>query len=147
MTITSTHKLYVKPTLMRNTFLLIIFGLLGVSVCAEPVTDTKSSPADIVRSAAAEGKLAYRLTTPEEVKELLGQPTRQEEQDDGDVLVFVYPGVEVRFLRQSKVSSGPFTIRWLIIKGRGFVDIGRERQIVLRNEDNLKNLDTLSGNR
>ena len=123
----------------------LLSAFLTFPVCAKETAPIKPSSADIVRSAAAEGKLAYRLTTPEEVKELLGQPTRQEEQDDGDVLVLVYPGVEVRFLRQSKVSSGPFTIRWLIIKGRGFVDIGRERQIVLRNEDDLKNLDTWGG--
>lgn len=92
MTITSTHKLYAKSTLMRNTFLLIIFGLLGVSVCAKPDTATKSNLADIIRRAAAEGKLAYRLTTPEEVKVLLGQPARQEEQDEGDLLVLEYPG-------------------------------------------------------
>jgi len=145
MTITSAHKLYAKSTLMRKTFLLIIFGLLRVSVCAEPDTATKSNLSDIISRAAAEGKLAYRLTTPEEVKELLGQPARQEEQDEGDLLVLEYPGVEVKFRRQSKVSSGPFTLRWVIIAGSGDVDIGQERQIVLRNGDDLKKLDTWGG--
>lgn len=145
MTITSTHKLYAKSTLMRNTFLLIIFGLLGVSVCAEPDTETKSNLAGIIRRAAAEGKLAYRLTTPEEVKVLLGQPARQEERDEGDLLVLDYPRAEFKFRRQSKISSGPFTLRWVTIKGRGFVDIGKEHEIVLRNEDDLQKLDTWGG--
>jgi serine protease AprX len=145
MTIISTHKLYVKPNSMRNTFLLIIFSLVGVSFCAEPDTATKSNLAGIIRRAAAEGKLAYRLTTPEEVKVLLGQPTRQEERDEGDELVLEYPPVEFKFRRQSKISSGLFTLQFVIIKDSGFVDIGRERQIVLRNEDDLKKIDTWGG--
>jgi serine protease AprX len=145
MTITSTHKLHAKSTSMRNTFLLIIFGLLGVSFCAEPDIATKPNIADIIRRAAAEGKLAYRLTTPEEVKVLLGQPARQEERNDGDLLVLEYPQVEFKFLRQSKISSGPFTLRWAIIKGIGFVDFGQEHEIVLRNEDDLQKLDTWGG--
>lgn len=104
MAIISKYKLYAKSTSIRNTFLLIIFGLLGVSVCAEPDTTTKSNPAGIIRRAAAEGKLAYRLTTPEEVKVLLGQPVRQEERDEGDLLVLEYPRVEFKFRRQSKIS-------------------------------------------
>ena len=136
---------FVRTAYQSTIIVAILLGFLTTCVCAESVTDTKSSPANIVRSAAAEGKLAYRLTTPEEVKVLLGQPARQEEQDDGDVLVLEYPGVEVRFLRQSKVSSGPFTLRWVIIAGSGDIDIGQERQIVLRNEDDLKKLDTWGG--
>lgn len=145
MTIISTHKLYVKPNSMRNTFLLIIFSLVGVSFCAEPDTATKSNLAGIIRRAAAEGKLAYRLTTPEEVKVLLGQPTRQEERDEGDELVLDYPRAEFKFGRRSKISSGPFTLQLVTIKGRGFVDIGAENELILRNEDDLKKLDFWGG--
>ena len=68
------------------------------------VPQQKSNLAGIVRRAAAEGKLAYRLTTPEEVKVLLGQPTRQEERAEKDELVLEYPQVELRFRRESETK-------------------------------------------
>jgi hypothetical protein len=127
---------------IKPIFLILLAMFL---VSSEIKAASKSGTADIVRRAAAEGKLAYRLTTPEEVKLLLGQPARQEERDEGDELILEYPRVEFKFRRRSKVSSGPFTLQFVIIKGSGFVDIGRERQIVLRNEDDLQKLDNLGG--
>ena len=129
----------------QRAVVITLFVFLSINAYAKQSAGSKSSLVDAVRQAAAEGKLAYRLTTPEEVKVLLGQPARQEERDEGDELVLVYPGVEVKFLRQSKITTGPFTLRWVIITGSGFVDIGRERQMVLRNEDDLKKLDTWGG--
>jgi hypothetical protein len=76
------------------------------------------------------------------VKALLGQPARQKEKSRGDLLVLDYPGVEFKFCRH---MDGPFTLYWVIIKGSGLVDIGQERQMVLRNEDDLKKLDTWGG--
>jgi len=129
----------------QKALVAILFVVLSPKVYAKQPAGSKSRPADTVRQAAAEGKLAYRLTTPEEVKLLLGRPDRQAERDEGDLLVLEYPGVEVKFRRQSKISSGPFTLRWVFIAGNGDIDIGQERQMVLRNEDDLQKLDTWGG--
>jgi len=70
----------------------------------------KPSPADIVRTAAAEGKLAYKLTTPDELKSIAGQPTKEWTEDDGEVIWMEYPSIRAVFLGKGETS---FTLRWL----------------------------------
>ncbi len=57
---------------------------------------TASAPAEIAeraRAAAKEGKLSYRVTTPAELKALLGAPSREQAEKDGDgeALTLQYP--------------------------------------------------------
>jgi len=58
----------------------------AISVCAAADTPAKSSLADIILRAAADGKLAYKLTTPEELKALLGPAENEAVRNDGAVV-------------------------------------------------------------
>jgi len=111
----------------------------------QKVYPDKSASADIIRSAAAAGKLAYRLTTPDELKTLLGPAENETVRYEGrmEILELKYPDIQVIFTRMERYSA-PSTLRWINVKGR-HLDIGEERQIVLRNEDDLKKLDPFWG--
>jgi len=120
--------------------------LIGSAALAGMADTTAKQPlADLVRSAAREGKLAFRLTTPEELRELLGQPIQERKSREGDMdtLALEFPEVEAGFGRMRE-PPGPFTLFWLKAQGEP-VDIGRGRQIVLRNEDDLDKLDSFWG--
>ena len=151
---------FTRRTYRLSVILTIILGLFTTSVCAEPNTTAKPSPADIIHQAVAEGKLAYKLTTPGELKALLGEPQTEEEKDGGGMIVLdmFYPDVRALFGKSKRDDNASFKLMGLLIKGSGEVDIGGvlkgQRQVVVRNIDdfheiglrnvNLKNLD-LSG--
>ena len=122
---------------------LILLTTLFVSVNAEAAS--KPSTAEIARSVAADGKLAYKLTTPEEFRALLGPAENEKTTKDGgmDILDVSYPGLNARFGRMREFSA-PFTLLW-IKSGREWIDIGQERQIVLRSEGDLNRFDTFWG--
>ena len=123
--------------------LLITFGLFTGSVYAEANIVTKPSPIDIIHSAVAEGKLAYKLTEPEEVKKLLGPPMNEDTDkwEHVEFIFFDYPaGVQISFCRRRN-QPVPFTLDSISVGDEEY-DIGRERQIVLRDEDDLKKFDT-----
>ncbi|OHB85867.1 MAG: hypothetical protein A2Z38_02015 [Planctomycetes bacterium RBG_19FT_COMBO_48_8] len=52
--------------------LILILSSPVISFCAETNTSTKSSPAYIVPRTTADGKIVYKLITPDELKALLG---------------------------------------------------------------------------
>jgi serine protease AprX len=125
--------------------LLIISGLSTISVCAEPDTATKPSHADIIHRAVDEGKLSFRLTTPEDLKVLIGPATKETTKNSGgmEILALDYTDVRAIFGRMRDFSA-PFALYELVLRGKE-VDIGQERQIVLRNEDDLKKFDPFWG--
>jgi hypothetical protein len=109
-----------------------------------------------VRRAAQEGKIAYKLTTPEELKELLGRPANEKKVQDGgmELLTLQYPNLMARFGRMRDFTA-PFTLLalgsggWLDLvlgpqKG-GPIDIGQDRQVVLRSEADLAKFDPFRG--
>ena len=111
---------------------------------------------DKLRKAVESGKIAYKLTGPNEIKAILGEPQIEEEKDGGGMigLDITYPDVIALFGKSKRDKDATFKLRALFIKGEE-VDIGGElkgqRQIVVRNIDdfhkielrniNLKNLD------
>ncbi|MFC1634182.1 hypothetical protein ACFL5Z_05020 [Planctomycetota bacterium] len=129
----------------RRSFemVLALALLLSISVCAE--SEMKPSPVQIARRAAGEGKLAYKLTTPEELKALLGPAEKETQKGDGgmELLDLRYSGVSVRFTRMRRFPS-PFTLVWINAGGQQ-IDIGEGRQIVLRNENDLHRFDSFWG--
>ena len=124
---------------------VLILCSLIISICTAADTPTKSSPVDIARRAAADGKLAYKLTTPEELKALLGPAEKETKKSDGgmEILDQRYSDVKVRFGRMRQYST-PFTLLWINTRGKK-VDIGEKRQIVLRNEADLNRFDPFWG--
>ena len=125
-----------------SSFLVL---LAAIFVSSEIKAATKSSTVEIARRAAADGKLAYKLTTPEEFKTLLGPAENEKMTKDGgmDILDVSYPGLNARFGRMREFSS-PFTLLWVKAGGK-WIDIGQDRQIALRNEADLNRFDTFWG--
>ena len=104
-----------------------------------------SGVAEIARRAAADGKLAYKLTTPEEFRELLGPADNEKKTNDGgmEILDVRYSDLRARFGRMREFSA-PLTLVWINAEGK-WVDIGKDRQIVLRNEGDLNRFDSFWG--
>lgn len=140
-------KLYNAVQMQTYTVIAIILTLCFpvISFCAETGIPKKSSPADITRQAAADGKIAYKLTTPDKLKALFGPAEHETVRNDGgmEILELKYPDIQFIFGRMRRYST-PSTLLWINAKGRQ-LDIGQERQIVLRNEDDLKKFDPFWG--
>jgi len=128
-----------------SVILTITFGLFTTSVCAEPNTTAKPNTANIIHCAVTEGKLAFRLTTPDDLKVLLGPAIKETTESDGGMesLVLDYADVQATFGRMRDFSA-PFALYELVVRGKA-VDIGQGQQIVLRNEDDLKKFDRFWG--
>jgi len=148
-------------------WLLAIFGFvtlcaliaLGYCMPSSPVDPTK---VERIRSAASEGKLAYGLTVPEEIKGMLGTPFAETTIDHGNRQrrILVWPGVQATF-EKFKEDLAPFTLSYMQVGGIGgnsirtdilseflagkSVNVGRNRTIVLRNEDDLTKFNTFLG--
>ncbi len=151
---------------------LAIFGF--VTVCALfalghylPSSPVHPNMIERVHYAASAGKLAYRLTVPEEMERMLGTPLMETTVRDDDNIsqrrTLMWPGVQAVFARQ-RDDSAPFTLSYMKIgpiHGRSIrpdvlvefltqfnstlVDIGANRPIVLRNENDLTKPDTFWG--
>jgi serine protease AprX len=133
-----------KQTLVKVILTIaILLSLLTITVHVEAAR--KPNPVEIARLAATEGKLAYKLTTPEELKALLGPAEREMmKRDFGmDILELYYPGVRAEFSRMREFS--PLFTLFRINDGGKWIDIGEKRQIVLRNEGDLHRLDSFWG--
>lgn len=131
---------------MQNKIVtVLLLGFLTQPVCAKQTTSEKPSTIEIVRRAAVEGKIAYKLTTPEELKALIGSDVKEKITNDGgmEILDLNCSGIMARFGRMRDYSA-PFTLLFINAKGAS-LDIGQERQIVLRNEDDLKKFDPFWG--
>jgi serine protease AprX len=102
-----------------------------------------SAEAALVRKAAAEGRIAYKLTTPEEFKAIAGRPTRERTESNGEVICMEYPGIQARFFGKPRIQT-PHTLVSISCEGRG-IDIGQNRRIVLRNEGDLDKLGSFWG--
>jgi len=126
-------------------FFAMLLGVGSVCIAQDESKSAGQTTVDILRSAAAKGKIVYRLTTPEELQAILGKPTGERTSRDGemDSLILQYSNAEAEFVKMSN-QSRPFTLIRLVAGGER-IDIGSGRQIVLRNEDDLKKLDSFWG--
>jgi hypothetical protein len=94
--------------------------------------------------------MAYKLTTPEELKGLLGPPEKEERQRDGDadLLNLRYPDALAVFVRIAQepgfAQSVPYILYRFTIKDEP-IDIGEERLIALKRLDDLTKFDTFWG--
>ena len=123
---------------------VVVFTLL-VTIRASAADIGKTNLADVARSGVKAGSIAFKLTTPEELQELLGKPDRREQGRDGDMatLTLEFPQVLASFGRMGEFG-GDFLLQSLQVAGQ-FVDIGQRRPIVLRSEADLKHIDSFWG--
>ncbi|MFB0553376.1 MAG: M56 family metallopeptidase, partial [Phycisphaerae bacterium] len=80
---------------------------------------------NLIRQAAAEGRIAYKRTTPEEFKQIAGKPTEEQVSEDGEVVELEYSGIQVKFFGKPNLNK-PVTILWIAYDG-GNIDIGKDR--------------------
>ena len=134
----------VERILPKVLFVCALLYWLTCSTFAESGT-AQSGIEEMLHRAAQEGKLAYKLTTPEELKVLLGSEGKETIRNDGGMVILDtrYSDVRARFGRMRDFST-PFTLLWINAEGKG-IDIGQERQIVLRNEGDLDKFDPFWG--
>jgi serine protease AprX len=139
--------LYNVVQMQTHTTIALIFILCFpvISFCDETDISLKPNPEDIVRQAAEEGKLVYMLTTPDELKALLGPADNETVRNDGgmEILELKYPDIQVIFGRMRRDST-PLTLLWINLNGEQ-LDIGQEHQVVLRNEEDLKKIGSFWG--
>ena len=109
----------------------------------------------LARVAAAEGKLVFRLTTPDQVEAILGAPEDQSTEADGDtqVLIQKYDGVWAVFGKR-RDRGVPFCLMALVAHAGASerlrqdgeaIDIGEGRTIVLADEHDLVKFDSFQG--
>jgi hypothetical protein len=86
----------------------------------------------------------FRLTTPDELKALLGTPKKELSEPDGDssLLTLEYPRVEAVFQRLQ--SQAPYTL-FRVMAGGKSLDIGQDRRLTLRTVADLAKMDTFWG--
>lgn len=140
----------------RATVIAMLLSLWAAALSAgQESPATAQSVLEKARQAASEGKLAYKLTTPEELKELLGPPASEKTSRDGgmELLNLQYQDLTARFTRMTDFKA-PFTLAtlsankgWLggIIGPGGRIDIGQDRQVELRTEADLAKFDAFWG--
>jgi hypothetical protein len=112
-----------------------------------------------IQEAAREGRLAYRLTEPNELTRMLGRPMVESRSNcDGILRVRLqWPGISAVFDGTFSASTVP-TLHWLKVGGTDFaintfqdtfggmpVDIGSGRRVVLRDPGDLHKFDMFSG--
>jgi hypothetical protein len=127
------------PHLTGALLVVVCAGAASHSAAQEPTTVERA------RRAAADGDLVFRLTTPDELKALLGAPTEESTRDDGGMeeLLLSYSGMQAKFGRMRNHST-PFTL-WHVGTADESLDIGQERQIVLRTVADLERFDAFWG--
>jgi subtilisin family serine protease len=100
----------------------------------QPDRSLSQNLSTIVRQAAAQGRILYKLTTPEEFKEIVGQPTREEVGNrPGTRVNLFYPGFSAYFFGW---PDEPRTLGEVWCESRQ-IDIGQNRPVVLRDEGDL----------
>ncbi|UCF17182.1 MAG: hypothetical protein JSW59_06930, partial [Phycisphaerales bacterium] len=104
---------------------LVVVGILLGGFHHVRAGEQEPSALTLVRQAAAEGRISYKRTTPEEFKQIAGKPTKERVSEDGEVVEMEYPGVHVKFFGKPQMNT-PVTILWVSCDGK-HIDIGEDR--------------------
>ena len=140
---------YAKQTSNKHIILLLVFAILwstGVSTLAQQDKSVgeNSDHVNALLEAVKSGKIKYGLTKPNEIKALLGEPLRDDNDVNGVMEWFVmrYPVIEVHFSKFRIYKDDPLTLRSIIIRGKK-VNIGGDGLPALRNANDLKKIESL----
>ena len=98
-----------------------------------------------IKNGLRSGKIAYRLSEPEEIKSLLGNPQEESERKSGgmQILELKYPDLLIQFGKMRN-DPAPFTLGGIQFRGEK-IDIGENEKIVLRTNDDLRKMDRFWG--
>jgi len=98
-----------------------------------------------IKKGIKSGKIVYKLTEPDEIKALLGAPQKESESKSGgmQILEFKYPDLLIKFGKMRN-DPAPFTLGEILFQGER-IDIGENKKIVLRMNDDLRKIDRFWG--
>ncbi len=127
------------------TFSIVVVFLQTLLVFAQGNEGKGKNVADIVSAAVKESKILYKLTELDEFKQIVGQPLKETKEAGGgmETCEIEYSDVRAKFGRM-RDGDTPFTILWVTAPNRAF-DIGRNHQVVLRNNDDLNKIEPFWG--
>lgn len=98
-----------------------------------------------IKNGIDSGRIAYKLTEPEQIKTLLGVPQKETERKSGGMLMLEleYPNMSIIFGKMRN-DPAPFTIREVFFQSKE-IDIGEGNKVVLRNNDDIRKIDKFQG--
>lgn len=140
------HGFKFRTVLKVLVFSCAILAAFAVSfVFADSNSSGQKSAAEIVSKAVQENRILYKLTTLDEFKQIVGQPLKETTKTDGgmEICDIEYSDVHAMFGKM-KDKPVPFTILRIAGEGRDF-DVGQNRQIVLRDINDLNKIDSFWG--
>ncbi len=130
---------------MKIMLKTVIFIFLFSIILGRAEIEKENDLAEIIKQGISSGKIAYRLTEPEEVIGILGQPETDSTRKEGGMLIkeLRYPGILMIFGKM-RDDLAPFTLRSISV-GNKSIDIGRDKKLVLRNNGDLRKIDAFQG--
>jgi hypothetical protein len=152
MAITLEVQHYAKQAWDKRIILLFVFVILsslGVSTLAQQDKSLgeNSHRVNALLEAVKSGKIAEKLTDPNEIKAILGEPQTEKKRRSGEmVLLHMYfpNNVEVRFSKFKKFGEHPFTLGGITINGKG-IELDEGGPLVLRTTKDLRKLNRFNG--
>jgi len=130
----------------RTVYRGLVLAVFASSFVLAGSNNSEQKPvAEMVSKAVQENRILYKLTTLDEFKQIVGQPVKETIEADGgmEVCNIEYSDVRALFGRM-KDKPVPFTILRITGEGRTF-DIGENRQIILRDTNDLDKFDSFWG--
>jgi serine protease AprX len=131
---------------MKNNHIKSFFILFCIFCLFIPLKSNDTEDLILkIKEGIKSGKIAYKLTEPEEIKALLGEPLKQQEGKDGgmQMLGYEYPDLQIAFWKM-RDDQAPFTLRRIYYKDKQ-IDIGEDKKLVLRMNDDLRKIDRFWG--
>ena len=129
---------------MRALLIVILYFVSVALVGAETTSQETLEKESILENAAKSGTIASRLSEPEEIKALLGDPDEEKTIDRRDRIFMEYGDLHISFYKY-KNSEVPFVLFKAGHKVGQEVDLGQDRLLKLKSKEDLKKLDSFRG--
>lgn len=130
----------------RNCLLHVLFLTLTASCVLGSSSEGAGDLAERLTKAVEAGRIAYKLTSPDELIAILGEPQSRREEADGGMcgLDLDYPEIRVLFGKSREDKKASYAILGLQIRGQE-VDIGGilqgQRRVIVRSIADLHRMD------
>jgi len=141
----SKQLLHVKDISFKQILLNAIIVSLMQCVSIYASSDINSDRINELLKSIKSGEVADKLTDPNEIVALLGEPHTEKMRRDGgmEMLTMCFPNVEARFSRFRKFG-GPFTLGGIHVNGKE-IELEEETPLVLRNLHDLSKMNFFYG--
>lgn len=129
----------------HNIARLFITVLCAVFLISSIKTGNNDDLITKINNGLKSGEIAFKLSTPEEIISLLGEPLKKKEDKDGgmQMLGFEYPDIQMAFWKM-RDDPAPFTLRRITYQEEQ-IDIGEDKKLILRTNGDLEKIDRFWG--